>query len=360
MRAGMDDPADRQRFLREARSIGQLQHPNIVVLYDVGEHAGEPFIAMEYVNGRTLGDIMRQGGASLTDKIKWMEGICAGLFAAHRAGLIHRDIKPANVMVSGDGTVKVLDFGIARIDSATTGTVSGSIAGTLAYMSPEQFAGAPLDYRTDIFSAGALFHELLSGRAAFPGDVQQRMVQLAVDAGPPSLRSVVPALDPELVSLVERCLARRADARYPDFGAVLNDLAVIADRIGPVRPASGRFDSTYRLTPANTNETIVQSASAAQPSAAPSGSRRRMSIVAMAAIAAGVIATMSAGFFLARGWPSRHEPVNPTTPVVPLQADASSRQPQSSPPPPAPAPTPTLSDPATATRPASCTRRGVA
>lgn len=110
MRAGMDDPADRQRFLREARSIGQLQHPNIVVLYDVGEHAGEPFIAMEYVNGRTLGDIMRQGGASLTDKIKWMEGICAGLFAAHRAGLIHRDIKPANVMVSGDGTVKVLDL----------------------------------------------------------------------------------------------------------------------------------------------------------------------------------------------------------------------------------------------------------
>jgi serine/threonine-protein kinase len=236
MRSGFDDPAMRERFAREAKSIGRLRHANIVTVFDVGEHHGEPFIAMEFVEGQTLGTLVRhpeQG--TLLDRIGWIDGVCAGLSYAHRAGIVHRDIKPANIMIDGDGTVKILDFGIARgaaSGSTHTATQAGTILGTLNYMSPEQLSGRTVDHRTDIFSAGAVFYEVFAGRMAFPGDIQSGVLHFILSSGPVEpLAQAAPTLDPALVTFVERCLARDVESRYADLSVARRDLAAIRQRL---------------------------------------------------------------------------------------------------------------------------------
>jgi hypothetical protein len=251
MRTGFDDPSLRERFTREARSIGRLHHSNIVTIFDVGEHQGEPFIAMEYVEGQTLSHLVRHPEiGTLVDRLSWIDGMCAGLNYAHRAGIIHRDIKPANVMVDADGGVKILDFGIAR---AMTGglthaaTQAGTILGTLNYMSPEQLSGRPVDQRTDIFSAGAVFYELFTGRMAFPGDIQTGVLHLILATGPVEpLAEACPTLDPALVAVVNRCLERDLDRRYADLGTARRDLAAARHRL-----ESGEGAATIVITPAD-------------------------------------------------------------------------------------------------------------
>ena len=262
MRTGFDDPSLRERFAREAKSIGRMHHPNIVTIFDVGEHQGEPFIAMEYVEGQTLSHLIRHPeSASVLEKIGWIDGVCAGLNYAHRAGIIHRDIKPSNIMVDADGAVKILDFGIAR--GTSTGlthaaTQAGTVLGTLNYMSPEQLSGRAVDTRTDIFSAGAVFYELLSGRMAFPGDIQTGVLHLILTAGPEPLSSVAPALDAELVAIVDRCLARDVAERYQDLGAARRDVASLRRKLelGPfeaetlvITPRAGASESRPGRTP---------------------------------------------------------------------------------------------------------------
>jgi predicted Ser/Thr protein kinase len=251
MRTGFDDPSLRERFAREAKSIGRLHHTNIVTIFDVGEHQGEPFIAMEYVEGQTLSHLVRHPEiGTLTDRLGWIDGICAGLHYAHRAGIIHRDIKPANVMVDGDGGVKILDFGIAR--GATSGvthaaTQAGTILGTLNYMSPEQLSGRPVDHRTDIFSAGAVFYELFTGRMAFPGDIQSGVLHYILATGPVQpLAEACPTLDTGLVAVVNRCLERDLDRRYADLGAARRDLTTARYRL-----ESSDGASTIVITPAD-------------------------------------------------------------------------------------------------------------
>ena len=244
MRTGFDDPAMRERFAREAKSIGRLHHANIVTVFDVGEHRGEPFIAMEYVEGQTLSHFVRHPElGSLLDRLGWVDGVCAGLSYAHRAGIIHRDIKPANIMIDGDGGVKILDFGIARGTSpgmTHTATQSGTILGTLNYMSPEQLSGRPVDQRTDIFSAGAVFYEIFAGRMAFPGDIQSGVLHYILSTGPVEpLETVNAALDPGLVTFVNRCLARDVDQRYGDLGAARRDLVAIRRRMEGGEVSSG-------------------------------------------------------------------------------------------------------------------------
>jgi tetratricopeptide (TPR) repeat protein len=235
MRTGFDDASLRERFAREAKSIGRLHHPNIVTIFDVGEHRGEPFIAMEYVEGQTLSHLIRHPeSASILDRIGWIDGVCGGLSYAHRAGIIHRDIKPANIMVDADGVVKILDFGIARATSSSTthaATQAGTVLGTLNYMSPEQLSGKGVDSRTDIFSAGAVFYELLSGRMAFPGDIQTGVLHLILTTGPEPLSTVAPSLDAGLVAIVDRCLARDVALRYQDLGAARQDLAMLRRKL---------------------------------------------------------------------------------------------------------------------------------
>jgi len=234
MRTGLEDASLRERFVREATAIGSLRHPNIVTVFDVGEHQGEPFIAMEYIEGSTLAQRLRQGDVSLLTRLDWMEGLSAGLQHAHRAGIIHRDIKPANIIIDADGGVKIVDFGIAR--GPTSGvthaaTRTGSVLGTLNYMSPEQLAGKAVDQRSDIYSAGVVAYELFSGRMAFPGDVQSGVLHLILVTGPEPLASIGPDLDAGLIAIVNRCLEREPERRFADMAGLRHDLGVVRRRI---------------------------------------------------------------------------------------------------------------------------------
>jgi serine/threonine protein kinase len=162
-----DDEAARERFAREARATGGLRHPNIVTVFDVGEHDKRPFIAMEYVPGETLAQLLRRRAPlSINERLAILEDLCAGLHFAHSAGIVHRDIKPANVMLDVSGTLKILDFGLARASDSGI-TKSGDQLGTLNYMSPEQVVGGHLDHRSDVYAVGAVAYELMSRRKAF-------------------------------------------------------------------------------------------------------------------------------------------------------------------------------------------------
>jgi eukaryotic-like serine/threonine-protein kinase len=186
------DEDQRRRFEREARSVGQLESANIVTVYDVGDHAGRPFIAMSFIRGDTLAELIRRREPMpLVRKLRIVEDLCAGLHAAHKAGVVHRDIKPANVMVDPEGVVKILDFGIARLASeATQKTQDGTIMGSYNYMSPEQLVGKPLDHRSDIFAIGAIFYEVLSYTRAFAGTLRDGLWYRLVHEPPPPLREL--------------------------------------------------------------------------------------------------------------------------------------------------------------------------
>jgi serine/threonine-protein kinase len=159
-----------ERFAREARAAGRLLHPNIITIFDVGDHDGQPFIAMEYVTGETLGEIVRRKAQlPLARRVRMVADLCDGLAFAHRSGIVHRDIKPANIMITREGILKILDFGIAHLaDSRMTQT--GAFMGTPAYMSPEQISGDLIDHRSDIFAVGCVLYELIAYKQAFEGD----------------------------------------------------------------------------------------------------------------------------------------------------------------------------------------------
>jgi len=180
--ANLDSEDLRDRFGREARALASLNHPNVVNIHECGEYRGSPYIVMEYVRGETVAEkIKRKAPLSLTDKLKLMMELCAGLAHAHEAGIIHRDIKPANLMVDHHRRLRLLDFGIARVVEAGM-TMAGleitqinTRIGTPGYMSPEQHKGAEIDRRSDIFAVGAVFYELLAYREAFPGSTTRQI-----------------------------------------------------------------------------------------------------------------------------------------------------------------------------------------
>ena len=174
------DTTFQARFRREAQSAASLNHPAIVSVYDTGEemstdgsNVAQPYIVMEYVAGRTLRDILREGRKILPERaLEITSGVLAALDYSHRAGIIHRDIKPGNVMLTPSGDVKVMDFGIARAisDASSAMTQTAAVVGTAQYLSPEQARGEPVDSRSDVYSAGCLVYELLTGRPPFTGD----------------------------------------------------------------------------------------------------------------------------------------------------------------------------------------------
>ena len=230
VRQDFDSPDARQRFAREAQSAGTLRHPNIVTIFDVDEHEGMPFIAMEYIDGETLGEIVkRKALLPIAKRIQWVEDLCSGLAYAHRQGVIHRDIKPANLMVDTEGALKILDFGLARRD-ASTFTQSHVIIGTPNYMSPEQIRGTNLDTRSDIFLVGALMYELLAYKEAFPGAVHQTMHKILHEE-PEPLENFVPDLDPAIPRILARAIVKDRDGRYPDLSAMKADLAKVRSRL---------------------------------------------------------------------------------------------------------------------------------
>ena len=230
VRQEFDSPDARTRFAREAQSAGTLRHPNIVTIFDVDEHEGLPFIAMEYIDGETLGEIVkRKALLPIAKRIQWVEDLCSGLSYAHRQGVIHRDIKPANLMIDTEGALKILDFGLARRD-ASKFTQSHVIIGTPNYMSPEQIRGQNLDIRSDIFAVGALFYEVLTYKEAFPGAVHQTMHKILHEE-PEPLEDLVPGIDPQISRILARAIMKDRDGRYPDLSMMKNELAEARQRI---------------------------------------------------------------------------------------------------------------------------------
>ena len=221
----------RERFAREARSVAALKHHNIVTIYDIGEDEGRPFIAMEFVDGETLGELIRRRAElTVSRKLQLMGELCAGLGYAHRSGIVHRDIKPANLMITAEGTLKILDFGLARVTAelTTTGlTRHGALMGTPFYMSPEQIDGTPIDHRSDIFSVGLVLYEMLAFRKAFPGDSSPVVLHDIIHRQPTAIRDLFPGIDPELERVVTRGLEKDRERRYQH----LTDLASDLDRI---------------------------------------------------------------------------------------------------------------------------------
>ena len=222
----------RQRFLREARATGRLNHRNIVTIFDVGEHAGEPFIAMEYVPGRTLAEIVRGNTPlPLLRRLRMLRELCDGLAYAHSQSIIHRDVKPANLISrENSGALTILDFGIARLSDALTSSGPAMI-GTPNYMAPEQIDGVHIDHRCDIFAVGLVFYELLSYRRAFGGDSPTAVIYKIVHEQPVPLAEVVPDLDSGLIRAIDRALAKRADDRYQHLSELIADLDAAIVRI---------------------------------------------------------------------------------------------------------------------------------
>jgi hypothetical protein len=226
-----EDPELRERFIREARSVARLRHPNIIIVHDVGEDDGRPFMAMEYIDGETLGAYLkRQPPAPLSHRLSLIEDLCAGLGHAHDAGIIHRDIKPPNIMLTGTGVLKVLDFGIARTVGSGM-TQDGMMMGTVPYMSPEQLSGSRVDCRSDIFSAGAVLYETIALTQAFPGSVDGGLLKRILSDGPVPLERHVPDVDRELAGIVARSLERDPEQRYQDVSALQRDIMRVRRRL---------------------------------------------------------------------------------------------------------------------------------
>ncbi|MFQ5638121.1 MAG: serine/threonine protein kinase [bacterium] len=181
------DEDSRRRFMREAQAAARLNHPNIVTVYELGEHADIVYIAMEYIDGETLRELITQQDLPILKAINFVIEICAGLSRAHKAGIVHRDLKPENIMIDRDGWVKILDFGLAKLRDRSTLTKAGFTMGTPAYMSPEQVRGEALDERTDIFSTGVLLYELITGLHPFEADYEQAFVYSIIHEQPEPL-----------------------------------------------------------------------------------------------------------------------------------------------------------------------------
>ncbi len=217
------DPEMRERFYREARASGKLQHENLAVVYDVGEIEGRPYIVMEYLKGKDLGAIIKaKTPLTLPQKLDYSRQICKGLAFVHSENIIHRDIKPENIMIVGGGKVKILDFGVARPVSSKL-TQAGTRVGTPWYMSPEQIKGDGIDKRSDIFSFGVLLYELLTYRRPFEGDDTTVMYKIVHEEPPPFQLDDV-EMQEELKALLAKCLAKPANGRYNSFAEVIGAL----------------------------------------------------------------------------------------------------------------------------------------
>ena len=205
-----------QRFLREAKAIGRLSHPNIVTVYDVGEDQGTIYIAMEFLEGEPLHKIMEGKRFGLQEILHLGIQAAETLDYAHRKGIIHRDVKPSNIILQSSGQIKITDFGIAHIEdtSASVQTQSGEILGTPAYMSPEQVMGQPIDGRSDLFSLGIILYELSSGKRPFGGENLTAIFHSITQTNPPEPAKINPDIPQNLSQIILKCLRKTPDKRF--------------------------------------------------------------------------------------------------------------------------------------------------
>ena len=232
-----DDPETEEalaRFRREAQAAGRLTHPNIVGVFDYGETGDIAYIVMEYVDGPSVKSLVdKQERFAIADTMRIMTDLLNGLQFSHARGVVHRDIKPANVMLTSDGQAKIADFGIARIESSSM-TQAGTVLGTPAYMSPEQFMGQVVDARTDIYSSGVLLYQLLTGERPFEGGMSAIMHK-ALNTDPPLPSQITVTCPPAFDGVVRKAMAKRPEERFQSAAAFLEALQAAASG----RPVAG-------------------------------------------------------------------------------------------------------------------------
>ncbi|HET7433624.1 MAG TPA: protein kinase [Thermoanaerobaculia bacterium] len=240
------------RLRHEARTASSLNHPNIVTIYEIGDDGGRGFISMEYIEGQTLREILGSGAMPIRKALQIGAQIADGLAAAHKRGLVHRDLKPENIMITSEGVVKILDFGLAKAtgignDSTRSFTSDpGTIVGTYAYMSPEQARAGEVDYRSDQFALGAILYEMLSGARAFEGESGVETLFMVVRDEPAPLAAVASHVPPPVRWIVDRCLSKDPEERYVATRDLARDLQYLRDHF-----------SEAGVTPIRTRETLA-------------------------------------------------------------------------------------------------------
>ena len=298
------NPERKRRFVQEAKAASALNHPNIVHVYDIDQAEGTDFIAMEYVEGKTLKQRIGPRGLRLNDALKYAVQIANALAKAHSAGIVHRDLKPTNIMVNEDGVVKVLDFGLAKLteqiqgdETASTATVDGEgrpiteegvIVGTVAYMSPEQAEGKKVDARSDIFSLGSVLYEMVTGQKAFQGASKMSTLSAILHQLPKPVSAIAPAIPVDLEKLINRCLRKDPQRRWQN----MSDLKVALDE-------------------------LKEDSDSGKPAAVAAARRRGRPYLWISMIlVAGAILAVSARFWLARSRPAPDEATLTTVPLT--------------------------------------------
>ena len=251
------------RFRREAQAAARLNHPNLVQVYDTGSDDGVHYIVMEFVDAKTVADLLSSGRIMPDRAVEFVEAVCDALAVAHANGVIHRDVKPANIMVTRNGQVKVTDFGIARVTSNETVAQTAAVLGTASYLSPEQAQGGPIDQRSDLYSLGCVLYEMLTGRPPFTADSPVAVASKHVleQATPPSRLN--PDVTPQLDAVVMRALSKNPDNRYQDAEEMSADL----ERAGEGLPVA----ATPLLPDAPPTTRVIHSAQPQPTSVLPPG-----------------------------------------------------------------------------------------
>ena len=297
------DPSSRSRFFLEARTASALNHPNIITIHEIASCEGTEMIVMEYVEGHTLGALLRSGPLPLADVFQYAVQIADALAKAHAAGIIHRDIKPGNVMVTGDGLVKVVDFGLAKVQPGTvhaeniapTLELTGArvVLGTVAYMSPEQATGDPLDARSDIFSFGVLLFEMIGGRRPFEGKTTIELLRQLLAPEAVAVDELLPRAPADLVRIVSRALAKDREQRFGSIDEMRHALrAAHASAIsGIVLPPSAAPDAPTTSLVLDSLPVARPATREAQAASAPPEPRKLYRALAFA-LAAAVVAML--------------------------------------------------------------------
>lgn len=314
---GLSSQADiRERFKVEACAAGALNHPNIVAVFDFGEHRGVPFIVMERLPGDTLGDMVALGPLPESQVCGALANVLSALAAAHAAGMLHRDIKPSNILLAPNG-VKVADFGIAKTPGASP-TTTGQIVGTLAYLSPARIAGEPATVADDLYAAGVVAYEALCGRKPFPQDEIAPLARAIAEDDPIPLTVSCPSLDPRLADVVERAMTRDPKRRFESADAMR--VALTGGTREPEAPFSNPMGMPSRpptmVLPTSTDPWSTDVVVPPPADRRPRSSGRR---VAAAAAVLGSLAVGALAFALdsPTTQPSGPEPVSVSTPALP-------------------------------------------